>query len=125
MVEVTTKEQLESALQNKEKKIIVKGELANKINKKKKIKTGAKILGGTLIVAGIALAPFTGGASLAVSGFTVTTAAGTAVALTTGEIAILAGITAGVGALGISIALLKGYTVKRDKDGSITLSLKD
>lgn len=123
MITVTTKEELEQALMRKEQHIQIKGELAKKIAKKKKIKSVMKIAGGVLFVAGIALVPFTGGTSLALNGLTVATGTGTTIALSTAEVAIVAGL----GALGLStasLALLKGYSFEYDKDGSIRLTKK-
>ena len=55
MVTVTTKDELEKALKSKEKEILVEGEMANKIIRKKKLKKGALIAGGISVLGGIAL----------------------------------------------------------------------
>ncbi len=99
MVTVTTKDELEIALKNKEKEILVEGEMANKILRKKKLKKGSLIVGGASILGGIALLPFTGGASaiaiaqgLTIGGITISTAEviiGAGVVLSTASIALL------------------------------------
>ena len=70
-VEVRTKNDLETAVKSKVEKIVVKGELAEKINKAQKVK---KLSKPALIALGAAIAatPFTGGMSgaAAVAGFT-------------------------------------------------------
>lgn len=65
IIEVRTKEELEKAIENKTAKIIVKGELAEKIHKAEAIKSLSK---PALIALGAAIAatPFTGGISGAV-----------------------------------------------------------
>lgn len=79
---VYTKEELERALKAKEYEIIIKGELATKINNKikakKRVKAGAIGIG----IASILAAPFTGGTSLVGLG-------ATAVALTGGKSLLL------------------------------------
>lgn len=124
MVTVTTKEELELALNNKEASILIKGELAKTMRKKKKIKKATILSGAGIILAGVALIPFTGGASLAAStiGFTVATG-GTTIAATTAEIAILSGVAAlGLGT--ISMALLKDYSFEYTPDGGVKLTHK-
>ena len=73
-IEVRTKSELESAVNNKVRSIIVRGELAEKINKAEGIK---KLSKPALAVLGVSLAatPFTGGISGAVglAGLTTTT----------------------------------------------------
>lgn len=112
MVTVTTKEELEKALKSKEKEILVEGEIAKKIVRKKKMKKGALIAGGVSVLGGIALLPFTGGASaiaiaqgLTVGGVTITTA----------EAALGAGAILSVA----SLALLRNYEIEYEstKDG--------
>ena len=80
---VRTEEELKSAFASRESKIIVKGPMAEKMNKKAKTKKAARIGGIALVVASLAALPFTGGAS----------AAGVAAGLTVsaGELAILCG----------------------------------
>ena len=76
-VEVRTKEELENAVNNKVEKIIVKGDLAEKIHKAESIK---KVSKPALAILGAALAatPFTGGVSgvVGVVGLTATTGMG-------------------------------------------------
>ncbi|QTQ17290.1 hypothetical protein [Treponema parvum] len=122
-VTVRTKEDLESAVKNKEDKIIITGDLASKIIKAQKKKSVAKKLGigsaisaGVVAAAGIVAAPVTGGAS-AVAGLSyavATTAGGTAIALSTTE--FIVGILGVLGALGITAGVIntiaKNYNVK-------------
>lgn len=130
-VTVRTKEELESAAKNKEDKIIITGDLANKIIKAQKKKSVAKKIGigsaisaGVVAAAGIVAAPVTGGAS-AVAGLyyaVATTAGGTAIVLSTTEvIAVILGI---LGALGITAGVIntiaKNYNVKVSA-GSVTV----
>ena len=125
MVTVTTKEELELALKNKEANILVKGDLAKAMQKKRKIKKTAIISGAGMILAGVALIPFTGGASITatVSGFSVATAAGTTIAASTAEVAILSGLAAlGLGT--ICISLLKEYSFEYTQDGGVKLTHK-
>ena len=122
-VTVRTKEELESAVKNKEDKIIITGDLASKIIKAQKKKSVAKKVGigsaisaGVVAAAGIVAAPATGGAS-AVAGLSyavATTAGGTAIALSTTE--FIVGILGVLGALGITAGVIntiaKNYNVK-------------
>lgn len=86
---VHTKVELEEAKSKGCEKIIVKGELADKLYKSKKITTLSKTSLALIVGAigtGIAFAPFSGGTSLAISGITaatvgVTTGLGTATIL--------------------------------------------
>lgn len=127
--EVETKEDLETAIKNKPQRIVLTGKIAEeyieKHNKQKKMKKGIAIGSGIATVAGITagilLAPATGGTSTVASafafggsqGFYAMTAAGTSVTMTAGELAMIAGVTAG--ALGCSTALamrlLKNYKI--------------
>ena len=99
-VTVSTKEELETAVKNNTDKIIITGDLAQKIisaQKKKsvakKVGIGGAVVAGLATVGGIMAAPITGGAS-AVAGLSyavATTAGGTAVALTTTELIAVCG----------------------------------
>lgn len=134
-VTVSTKEELESAVKSNAEKIIITGELAKEIAKAQKKKSVAKKVGigsaigaGVAVVAGIAAAPFTAGASAVAAsipvtsafiatetaGAVITTAGGTAVALSTAE--VIAGILGALGALGIAAgtinSIAKNYNVK-------------
>lgn len=125
MVTVTTKEELENALKNNEATILVTGDLARVMQKKKKIKKAAMISGAGMILAGVALIPFTGGASITATamGFSVATAEGTTIAASTAELAILSGLAAlGLGA--IYISLLKEYSFEYTPDGGVKLTHK-
>lgn len=122
-VTVRTKEELESAVKNKEDKIIIVGDLASKIIKAQKKKSVAKKVGigtaisaGVVAAAGIVAAPVTGGAS-AVAGLSYAVAAtvgGGGAALSTAE--FIVGILGVLGALGITAGVIntiaKNYNVK-------------
>lgn len=122
-VTVSTKEELEKAVNNNVDKIIITGDMASKIIRSQKKKSVAKKVGigsavaaGVAAVAGIVAAPVTGGAS-AVAGVSyavATTATGTAVALSTTE--LIASILGVLGALGIAAGVInsisKNYDVK-------------
>ena len=122
-VTVSTKEELETAVKNNSDKIIITGDLAQKIisaQKKKsvakKVGIGSAIAAGVATVIGLAAAPFTGGASAVagVSYLVATTAGGTVVALSTAEvIAVCATV---LGALGIGASVIntisKNYDLK-------------
>lgn len=110
MIIVTTKKDLEQALKRNEQHIVVEGKLATKIMKMKKCKKGLTIASGLLLVAGIALIPFTGGSSgVAVMGLT----AGE-ISLSTVEVLAIVGVVG----LTFSIALFKNYDVKISKGDS-------
>lgn len=119
---VTTKEELKKALDEKEEKIIVRGDYAKKIEKKLKWKKNGKIAGLTLAIGGVLLIPFTGGASIpiAMHGFSATLG-GTVITASAGELAIILGIG---GAVAMT-ALLKSYSFKYNKEtGELTLERK-
>lgn len=107
---VYTKEELKRALEAKENKIIVRGQLANEIKKKKQNKKKGAIAVGLAGLAAI-------GASVATGGI------GTAAGLTAGpivisslELAILVG-----GGLGMA-AILKGYRkIVLNPDGGVVI----
>lgn len=116
---VHNKQELQEALKTKGQKIRIEGpyakEIAQKIQRRKKISKTAKVGGVLLLIGGLAAAPFTGGSSLAGSaagaaamGLTIGT-----VALSAGELAMILG--AGVGLCGYAVS--KGYKVKIGKDG--------
>ncbi|KNE85343.1 hypothetical protein [Aggregatibacter aphrophilus] len=98
-ITVETKEELEKAMKNGEKEIVVIGELAEKLHKSKKVtKFGAPTIAA--LTAAIAAAPFTGGIS--------TTLGVSAIATLTGlEVAVIIGVVF----IGISllIVLYKDY----------------
>lgn len=103
MVTVTTKEDLKNAIEAKEDRIIIKGELAQKIAKQRKASKGTAIAGGVIAAGSIIAAPFTGGMSL-IGG------AGAAATMSGGTIALLLAIS---GLIGLSFyALKKDYNVK-------------
>ena len=94
MTTVSTKEELISAIERREKQIIATGEIAASIRRKVKVKKGAKVGGLALAIGGLLAIPFTGGTSagLTVAGLTCLTGAAT---LTGTEILILCGIIGG------------------------------
>lgn len=133
MITVYTIDELESALKRGEKKILVLGSAASairaKAKKRKKIKRAAIIGSAAVALAGIALAPLTGGASAAAVTPTVcglTVGAGGAAAATAATAA--GGLTISATELSIIIggsiamvALLKGRKVKFNSDGSVLI----
>ena len=121
LITVTTKQELEAAMNKRIKEIIVKGELADKLNRSRKIaRLGtASIAVITAAVAGsAALVPATGGLSLGVGAVGVTAAAaatGTSVATIIAASAL--GIT-------LVLAVFKNYKVIEVETGFMSLSLK-
>lgn len=111
MVTVYTKDELQKALESKATKIIIRGELAKRIKRKRR---NRKIVAGIIAAASIAAIPFTGGAS-AVGASTMGLMAGT-VAISTTELVILVG--GGI----VMTALLIGYRkIKFNADGSVEI----
>ena len=112
---VYTKEELEEAKNKGCEKIIVKGELADKLYKAKKITTLSKTSLALIVGAigtGVALAPFSGGTSLAISGITATAV----------------GVTTGVGTatiLAISFLGIGLFAIYKDYDIKAKVSLPD
>lgn len=102
---VYTEEELKAAFAAKEEKIIVKGEMAEKMVRKSKTKKASKIAGIALIVASVAAIPFTMGASSAGVAAGVALG-GSALVVSAGELTILCGFA--LGAYGI----YKGSKVK-------------
>lgn len=128
MVQVYSKEELQKAIANNEKSIMVCGayaqEMKSKYQRRKKAKKGSLIAGGALALAGLVAMPFTGGASGAATavgagmmGLTIGT-----VTLTAAELAIIAGITAGFG-LGV-VGLAKGFNVSFKPTGEVLIEKK-
>ncbi|MBO5013135.1 MAG: hypothetical protein J6C57_03745 [Paludibacteraceae bacterium] len=128
MVQVYSKEELQKAIANNEKSIMVCGayaqEMKSKYQRRKKAKKGSLIAGGALALAGLVAMPFTGGASGAATavgagmmGLTIGT-----ITLTTAELAIIAGITAGFG-LGV-VGLAKGFNVSFKPTGEVLIEKK-
>jgi hypothetical protein len=122
MVTVTTKEELEKALKNKENEIFVEGEMAKKIIRKQKVKKGALITGGASVLAGLALLPFTGGASTIAIAHGLTVGA---VTISTTEVFVGAGLILSAS----SLLLLKNYTIefesnKTENSRRVKLKLK-
>ncbi|PTX14767.1 hypothetical protein SAMN04488598_1714 [Halanaerobium congolense] len=110
---VYTKDELKKAKEQKIDKIIVKGELANKLHKSKKIsKLGKGAV--ALLIASVGAAPITGGLS---------TFALAPVAAATGLqiAAIIAAATVGIALI---IAVFKEYDEIKYKDGELILKRK-
>ena len=108
---VYTKEELEEAFAAKEKKIIVKGELAKtmaeKIAKKEKKRKGAKIAGLCIAAASALAIPFSFGASsVGIAAGLTLTAAGLTLTMTATELAII---------LGFSLAVYGVYKLSKVK----------
>ena len=80
MTTVSTKQELISAIERREKQIIATGEIAASIRRKVKVKKGAKVGGLVLAIGGLLAIPFTGGTSAGL------TAAG--MALTVGTVTV-------------------------------------
>ena len=86
MKTVYTKDELARAINNGEKHILAKGEIASILQSKNRRKKAAKVGGIALAAGGILAAPFTGGLSLLSLGATVGT-----ISITAAELAILCG----------------------------------
>ena len=110
--------ELEEAIKAGETKLLLKGEIAEMIRKRKARKKRTLIGGLALAAAGLAALPFTMGAStpLLIGGLGLTI--GT-VTISAAELAILVG-----GSIAI-IGLCKDYTITFNSDGSVTLERKD
>lgn len=120
-ITVSKKEELEEAKNKGYEKIIIKGELADKLHKTKKITTLSKtslalIIG--VIGAGVALTPFSGGTSLAISGITAT-----GVGITTGVGATAIILAASLG-IALILAIYKDYEEISYKDKELILRKK-
>lgn len=122
MITVYSKEEFNSAVKAGEKKIVVKGAFAEELKKKatrqKRAKKGAIIGGVGIVLGGLALAPFTGGASAAgaIAGATALTVG--SLSMTTAELAIIVG-----GGIAMT-SLIKGYKrIKFNADGSVTIEM--
>lgn len=116
MTTVYTKAQLKSAIEQKQFPIKCKGEIAERLKKRKKLAKSAKIGGAALVFGGLLAMPFTGGTSVAAigTGLGLTIGSGWLV-ISTAELAILVG--GGVAITGI----LKGRKVKLMPDGAVTI----
>ena len=120
-ITVSKKEELEEAKNKGYEKIIISGELADKLHKTKKISTLSKtslalIVG--IIGTGVALAPLSGGTSLAISGITAT-----AVGTTTGVGAAAIIVASSLG-IALILAIYKDYEEISYKDGELILRKK-
>lgn len=120
-ITVTTKQELEAATKKKVKEIIVKGDLADKLIRSRKIaKLGTvsiAVISGA-VAGGLALAPVTGGASLGVGAVGLTAAAATT---GTSVATIIAASAIGIA---LVVAVFKNYKVIEAKAGFLSLSLK-
>lgn len=111
-VVVTTKDELEKAVKDGLDKIVVKGELAQKVKATKELQAKGKVAMGAIIAtltAAFALAPATGGLSMA---------AAAPIAATTGlSIAVIMAVFF----LGITLVMLvtNGYHIKMEAKGKI------
>ncbi|MEG1482832.1 hypothetical protein [Clostridium sp.] len=120
-IEVNTKEELKKAIDDKYDEIIVKGELAKKLNKAKKINKLSKAMLGiltTALAAGVVTAPITGGLSLGISA----AAAVPIAALTGTEIAVIIAVSC----IGVALvtAVYKGYDEIEFSQNPLKLRLK-
>lgn len=113
---VYTEKEFEQALRDRERKILAKGDVADKLRseRKKNKKKAAAIGAATAAVAtGVALAPLTGGLSAGAgvaigTGLTIGT-----VTISTAELVVIFGGTIGI------IAVTKGFKVTFNADGSV------
>lgn len=119
---VKTKEELKQAKNDQIDKIIVEGKLAEELKSAKKITTMSSVALATLstlIAGGIASAPLTGGASMAL-----TAVAATPIALTTG-LSVPAIILVSFLGVGFIIALFKDYEMEINiHNKTVTLTRK-
>ena len=121
MITVTTKQEFEQAIQNREPKILCIGDAAKPFLKQRKRKRGAIIGGVIAAVAGVAAIPFTGGASAIgsmgiIAGLTVGS-----VTLTAAELAIICGTAIAI------TGILKGGRVRfvtSAQDGSVSVEFE-
>ena len=119
MTTVSTKQELISAIERREKQIIATGEIAASIRRKVKVKKGAKVGGMVLAIGGLLAIPFTGGASAGATAFGLTCVAGAAT-LTGAEILILCGI---LGGTAIALAgVIKNAKVEFKPDGTVVVT---
>ena len=121
MITVTTKQEFEQALQNREPLILCKGDAAKPFLKQRKRKRGAIIGGVIAAVAGIAAIPLTGGASAigsmgVIAGLTVGT-----ITISAAELAIICGTTIAL------VGIIKGGRVRfvtSVQDGSVSVEFE-
>ncbi len=121
MITVTTKQEFEQAIQNRELKILCIGDAAKPFLKQRKRKRGAIIGGITAAVAGIAAIPLTGGLSAIGSmGVIAGLTAGT-LTITAAELAIICGTAIAI------TGILKGGRVRfvtSAQDGSVSVEFE-
>lgn len=115
---VYTTTELEEAIKAGEIRLLLKGEIAEMIRKRKARKKRTLLGGLALAAAGLAALPFTMGAStpLLIGGLGLTIGSVTISAV---ELAILVG-----GSLAI-IGIYKGYNITFNPDGSVTIERKE
>lgn len=120
MKTVWTKEELKKAIECGETEIYVEGDYAKKIAKRANVRKGSLWAGIGLTVIGVALIPFSGGASAAaaIHGFTATIG-GTTVAATAGELAMVLGSVTFIS----SLAIYKDYSIEIN-DGTVKMYRK-
>ena len=99
MTTVSTKQELISAIERREKQIIATGEIATSI--RRKVKRGAKVGGVVLAIGGLLAIPFTGGASAGLTAAGMALTVGT-VTVSTAELAILCGFVLAYKSIGKS-----------------------
>ena len=121
MITVTTKNEFEQAILNRESKILCKGEAAKPFLKQRKRKRGAIIGGAVAAIAGIAVIPLTGGLSAIGSmGVIAGLTAGT-LTITAAELAIICGTAIAI------TGILKGGKVRfvtSAQDGSVSVEFE-
>lgn len=99
MTTVSTKQELVSAIERREKQIIATGEIAKRFRKQVKVKKGAKVGGLVLAIGGLIAIPFTGGASGGLTAAGMALTVGT-VTISAAELAILCGFALAYKAIG-------------------------
>ena len=114
---VYSKKELDNAYASGERKIIVKGEFAQQIRTRCKIKKASHLTAGLIAVAGIAAAPFTGGTSLLATGVGLTAGP---ITINTVELAMIIG--GGLAHTALKEGKLK--TISYGLDGSVTMEFK-
>ena len=115
MITVYTEEELKRAFANKEGKIICQGKLAEKLQRKRRVRKNLKCGGVLLALAGIAAIPFTGGTSAVATAVGVSALTIGTVTISAVELAIILGFA--LAAYGIH----KNCKVKFNKDGSVEI----
>lgn len=116
-VTVYSKKELDDAYALGARRITVKGEFAQQIRTRCKLKKASRITAGLIAVAGIAAAPFTGGTSLLATGVGLTAGP---ITISTMELAMIIG--GGLAHTALKEGKLK--TISYGQDGSVIMEFK-